>query len=309
MKRKLIILIFSTLLVGIIFTLCALAVSEEDSGITFTSNDYYQSINNLDSVPLTFEAWIKVSKDAPDGTKIGAIVGTYDGAANGDDSINLEIVENGAPKIYIRPYDSQAGEDGDIQVIFPNVDMRTGSITHLAITLDPANNKAYCYVNGELKATYSGEKYYFSNGEFKKSSSSMTIAPLANFSVMHNVAIGSDHRNNGSLYKLNEKYAELYSVAMYSKVLDASSIKSDMSNIDVSDSSLMLSYDFTTDSHERLKDNSSNKNHLYYTNLTDSKLNDYYKDSGIKTKLAFCFKRFAFLTPSIRPSSIESEFI
>ncbi|MBQ9069808.1 MAG: hypothetical protein IJY23_00470 [Clostridia bacterium] len=286
MKRKLIILIFSTLLVGIIFTLSALAASEEDSGITFTSNDYYQSINNLDSVPLTFEAWVKVSKDAPDGTKIGAIVGTYDGAANGDDSINLEIVENGAPKIYIRPYDSQTGKDGDIQVIFPNVDMRTGSITHLAITLDPANNRAYCYVDGELKETYVGLKYWWdsANNTYAggKSHNTMDITELADFSVMNNVALGRDHRTGSANAVLNSNYAEVYSVALYSKMLDQNTIAKNMQSEDYTADSLLMAYNLTAEGKERLKDNSSNENHLYYTNLTDSKLNDYYKDSGIR---------------------------
>ena len=292
MMRKKLILFFSLIfIIAAVSTVAVFSATDNtlrgESGIKFTSSDYYQSIDTMTDIPLTFEAWVKVDPDTPNGTAIGTMAGNYADNTGGYDSACFLIAELGAPRVYFKPYDSETGTYGAaIDFRFPDVDLRTGELTHLAITLDPTNKTAYCYVNGELKETYTGEKWYYNaslndgKGGYDKFTSTMDISPIAQMDITGNIAVGRDKRNSNTQY-LNGNYAELYSVTMFSDIRSADEIVSDMSALEI-DESVIVSYDLTASGSERLRDYSQNENHLYYTNTSDASLDEYYKLPGIK---------------------------
>lgn len=292
MKRKLLISVLIFIMICVTVSLSVFAADADAVGIELSDTDHYQSVDALSEIPLTFEAWIKISKDMPDSAK-GPIAGNYNGGLGTHDVINFEIAELGVPKVYIRQYDAEAGAYlGAIQIYFPGtynastasiddpVDLRTGELTHLAITLDPQNKKAYCYINGELCSTFSGEYYYYSDGVYKKSWKTYDISPLSSMDKTENISIGRDKRVGSSLSYLGGDYASIYSVAMYSELLTSEKISSHTESFDAEDRSLIAAYDLTAEGCERLKDHSKNRNHLYYTDTTTGVPSEFYKDPG-----------------------------
>ena len=288
MKKKILLAVFITLIVCVA-TIVSVSAQTDNSGINFTNTDYYKSVNALSQAPLTFEAWITVSEDMPNSAK-GPIAGTYNGNNADYDAINFEIAEFGVPKVYIRQKGANEATqiyflayDAQSSTVVKPIDLRTGELTHLAITLDPENNKAYCYINGELKSTFSGEYYYYSNGSYGKSGSkSYNISSLSSMNALTNIAIGRDNRTGTYTSYLNGDYATINSVALYSNTLAQSDINSDINGIDYTNTELMAAYNLTTSGNGRLKDYSLNENHLYYTNTADSSFAEYYRAPGFK---------------------------
>lgn len=296
MSKRLLTVIMILAVAFVAVAVSAFAVNTENGGIGFTGTDYYQSTEALADVPLTFEAWINVSSDMADTAK-GPIVGNYNGGVGNHDVINFEIAELGVPKVYIRKYNTDTATYSDaIQIYFPGtynastaaienpVDLRTGELLHLAITLEPAANRAYCYVNGELVSTFSGEYYYYSSGVYKKSWKTYDISPLSTMDSLSNICIGRDKREGNSISYLDAKNAEVYSVALYSKTLTGEAIDEHADDLGGAEDSALVFYDFTAKGYRRLKDHSPNKNHLYYTDTSGVKESEFYKDAGLTPK-------------------------
>ena len=256
----------------------------KDPGFAPESTDYYQSIYGLSSFPYTFEAWVNISASAPN-SFVGAIAGNY--GARSCDSFTFAVAERGVPRVYLKPYNEETNTfSSATDIYFPEVDLRSGKPTHLAITLDPTNNKAYCYVNGELKSTYNGQKYYYnsSTNAYGKYSSTSNIKGISEMDQLGNMAIGRDHRGGSYLFALDGTYAEIHSVAMYSRLLSAAEVSSDMLRVDHTDPSLLAAYDMTLDGKDRLKDHSANANHLFYSNSKSIGLTEWYEtiDEGFE---------------------------
>ena len=254
----------------------------KEGGIAFGKNDYYQSTDYLTSFPYTFETWLNVDADAPD-TLEGAIAGNYD--AGSGDSVVFAIGKLGVPRVYLKPYDESAGTYGSaVDVYFPEVDLRQGRPVHLAITFDPSANRAYCYIDGELKSTYTGQKYYYnsSTGSYSKYSSVASISFVSGMESLRNIAVGRDHRTGSYLFALDGKYAEIYSVAAYSTLLDVEAIAADALSVSLESDALLFSYDLTGEGTERLRDCSKNENHLFYSSTESIRLTEWYDsiDSG-----------------------------
>ena len=94
----------------------------------------------FESGPRTFEATINVPKSISG--RVGAIYGNYDGTTA--DGINLEIYNGGKPRFYYKT--KRVG----YSIVF-DIDIRSDSITHLALTVDGLDAKLY--VDGELRGT------------------------------------------------------------------------------------------------------------------------------------------------------------
>ncbi len=108
-------------------------------GMSFTS-DAKISVGSLSSVPLTIEAIVQLPKDFA--ARSGIIFGNYDGSSN--DQLNLEIFENGAPRLYVK-------KNGVVKNYLFNADIRSDSPVHMAITV--SGNEAKLYINGVLVDT------------------------------------------------------------------------------------------------------------------------------------------------------------
>ena len=130
------------LLLGILTVLPAAAA---DEGLTFTEFDLYKPVKTYAETPNTFEAWIKLPKNAAG--RSGVILGNY---GIGNSVINFEVHDAGRPRLY---WTESNGKNSDW--IFTNINVRTGDWVHVAIVRDTDAGKVHCYVDGVLKQTLS----------------------------------------------------------------------------------------------------------------------------------------------------------
>lgn len=125
------------------------------TGVSFDGpGDQLAMEERLSDVPLSFEATVKLPKNLEG--RGGVIIGNYMDAGYYDYDlgyVNFEIYDNGAPRLYwSQERRSQPG--GDTQsVVFSGVDLRQDEWVHVAITFDPTENTARCYINGVLVST------------------------------------------------------------------------------------------------------------------------------------------------------------
>ena len=234
MKRIICILI-SALMILSSFAFLANAADPARTGRSFAVDEFYRTAERLSLQPHTYEAWVKVEKNAP-ASELGVIAGNY---KNGTDhSYGFEVRANGNPFLWVG-----YGKDGTSQRLsFDKVDLRTGEWTHVVITHD--EKTAYCYINGELKQTLSG------------------TMPAVDMSKTGSLCIGGDLRSGNSRWLKN---SEISSVALYSDMRSADEIKADMQKVDPSDSALLACYDLSGQNANDLKDLSANGRDLNYT--------------------------------------------
>ncbi len=108
--------------------------------VTDTEIGGFKVNTSLPSAPKTFEALIQLDKDFF--TRAGVVIGNYDGSEK--DQINFEIYTNGTPRLYYKV-------NGVAYTYNFKTDIRSDSLTHIALTIDGLN--AYLYVNGKLTET------------------------------------------------------------------------------------------------------------------------------------------------------------
>ena len=220
--------------------------SAESGGIVFSVNEKYTTTNAINDVPLTFEATINVPTDAD---RAGVIIGNYN---KSDVSYNMEIHTGGVPRFYA--YYSSSKK---VDIKFSNVNVNTGEDLHLTITIDTANSKAYCYVNGELKQTVS-------------KAVTETVSP-------NPYMIGGDLRaDNDQYFKGSIKYA-----ATYSDLRSADEVKADVNGADTNDENLLFAYDLMAVGDSKLTDLSKNNNDL----VLDSPLKNVGELGGYVSKI------------------------
>ena len=165
--------------------------TQPNTGFELSShNDAYSIEKTFDSTPLTYEAFIKIPTTYND--RAGVLIGNYENS--NVDQVNIEIYNNGKPRLYYKTNRVSS------TYLF-NTDVRSDSITHIAITVN--GSVATLYVNGENKETVALAK------------------PFANATSKY--LIGSDHRLvNPPWFK-----GEIYSVALFSDVRTDEEIKLD----------------------------------------------------------------------------------
>ncbi len=207
----------------------------DEAGVRFEVDELYRSADALTKHPHTFEAWVKVDKDAP-ASELGVIAGNYKNSST--HSYGFEIRANGNPFLWL----GYGGEGTNQRISFDKVDLRTGELTHVAVTFDAQN--AYCYINGELKQTVSA---------------TLTDVNISKTGVL---CIGGDLRSGNKRYLKNSLIS---SVAVFADMRTADEIKADMNKVDTADSELLVSYDLKPADASRLADASANKNDLNYS--------------------------------------------
>ncbi|MBQ9161801.1 MAG: hypothetical protein IJX74_00855 [Clostridia bacterium] len=179
--------------------------SIENIGISPDENTNI-SLEALSSAPLTVEAIISLPTTHTG--RGGVVFGNYDGSTQ--NQINLEIYDNGVPRLYVN-------KAGYASTVYFDADVRTGVPTHIAVVM--SGKTATLYVDGEIADT----------AEF----------PYAIPSVTDNFMVGGDHRaNNAQYFK-----GKIYAVGLYSVAKNANEIKRDSLMMDnASDSLLYLNY-------------------------------------------------------------------
>lgn len=206
--------------------------------ITFGQYDLYTMENAFDEMPKTFETWLQLneSRVSVGGTIFGNIdagvhvAGSYP-ARTTTNAISLEIDTKGRPKLYHRT------DDGEVQIVVFNADVRSEEFVHLAVTRD--EDTAYCYLNGELV-----------------DSAELIVE---DFVSDYPFAIANDYRESRSNYFRGK----LHSFAAYSDTRTQAEILADMKAADVTDEALMVSYNLEGKKGVKfIKDQSANANRL-----------------------------------------------
>lgn len=220
--KRIVCLLISAIMILSLFAMPAGAA--EKSGAVFAVDELYRTAQRLDKHPHTYEAWVKVAKNAP-ASELGVVAGNYLNGKNA--SYGFEIRKNGNPFLWM----GYGGSGTDQRLSFDKVDLRTGEWTHVAVTFD--STTAYCYVNGELKQTLSAK------------------LPDVDMTRTDVLCIGGDLRSGNGRWLKN---TELSSVALYSDMRTADEIKADMAQIALDDADILAAYDFTARDASSLKD-------------------------------------------------------
>lgn len=213
----------------------------ERNGIRFGAEDLYQTTEAIAAFPHTWEAWIRVDKNAPDG-RLGIVIGGYGGAAA---TAGVEINTNGRPDLWWT--DGKASQ----HVTMSGYDIRSGEWTFLAVT---NTEKEVCfYINGELKKTLP------------------VSLPVLSDNAAGRIALGGDFRDgNGQ----SLKSTSLSSAAIYREVRTAEQIRNDYAAFDPSDASLLGMWDLSVSGSARLNDLSDAGMNLVYKNTKDPSKNE-----------------------------------
>ena len=129
--------------------------------------------------PSTISAWIKVERGISDNTHIGTIVGNMGRTGSNfiydtSNSFSLEVTTNGNLKLEWRK-----SRTAKAVLVAENVDVRTGTYTHVAFTRDLTRGKLALYVDGVKVAEQDYE-----------------VSSLANLTFINPVMIGSDYTDD-----------------------------------------------------------------------------------------------------------------
>ena len=190
------------------------SAAADKSGTVFAVDEFYRTAKRLDKHPHTYEAWVKVAKNAP-ASELGVVAGNYTNGKNA--SYGFEIRKNGNPFLWM----GYGGSGTDQRLSFDKVDLRTGEWTHVAVTFD--STTAYCYVNGELKQTLSAK------------------LPDVDMTRTDVLCIGGDLRSGNGRWL---KSTELSSVALYSDMRTEAEIRADMAQIALDDADILAARDY-----------------------------------------------------------------
>ncbi len=201
----------------------------------FSQETRYLTNKPFTVMPKTIEATINVQ--AEQRGRVGVILGNY--WYNMADCFNLEINTYGNPRLYAIDKACNVYE-----IVFDEIDVRTGEDVHLAVSIDTENSLAHCYVNGELAQT--------KTGAFPDS-----------IAFKYGTAIGSDTRAG------NDAYFKGYirDVAVYSDVRTAEKIASD-TKAETVDSSELIAAWTVTENTSVLSDISGNGYDMVLTDAT-----------------------------------------
>lgn len=158
--------------------------TDSNAGKTFTvAEDVFSIDKTFDQTPRTFEATFRLPKSYT--KRAGTIVGNYDGGSG--EQINLEIYTNGTPRLYYK------NSNGRAYTYLFTTDVRSDSITHLAITVEGSN--ALLYLNGELMETVAiNSAYANSTQNFKIGADNRTSSPQYFKGTIYGVNLFGDVR-------------------------------------------------------------------------------------------------------------------
>ena len=146
MKRILTLLLILTILA----TSVVLPANAEDEGIGFIPTTTYIAPRPFGNLPLTMEAVINLKNEGENYSNGGTIFGNYT-KYNTVDNLTYSIHSGGHPRITF------VGDEKNSETItFGEVSVLDLGWVHLTLSLDPKNQEAKCYINGELKQTVTG---------------------------------------------------------------------------------------------------------------------------------------------------------
>lgn len=154
------------------------------AGLKLSSVADAVSAGDFEQTPRTFEALFILPKSYTN--RAGTLVGNYDGGTG--EQINVEIYNNGKPRLYYK------NSRGKAYTYLFATDVRSSSITHLAITVDGSN--ALLYLNGDLKETVTiNSEYANTASDFVIGADNRTASPQYFKGTIYGVNIFGDVRS------------------------------------------------------------------------------------------------------------------
>ena len=196
-----------------LFSLCNVSFAREvkaneNTYITWNPEITYRIEKELDALPVTFECNLQLPKTNT--SDAGVLIGNR--GNNNEDCLNFAVNSAGNPFLFFRYNNTR------YNINFTDVDVRTESeFVHLVVTRDVANEKAHCYLNGELKQSVD-----FTIQEYTLNSKLM---------------LGGDNWTSNSRYFRGK----IESIALYKDLRTETEIQSG-TNMSASDENLMLGY-------------------------------------------------------------------
>ncbi len=192
----------------------------DGNGLDLSKANGYEIIDTLTAAPRTFEALIKVQKNTKlTSGRYGVIIGNfYSGDTVNNDCFDLEIHQNGVPRLFWHngSYSKNAsdGTPNGFDFKVSNVKVNTGEWVHLAFVRDMTADKTYCYINGSIVATLNEAGKDIVPGTLSGSSCG-------------GLRLGMDHdKNAGSTVNVSKGFqGEVGYVALSSKSKSASEIR------------------------------------------------------------------------------------
>ena len=141
MRRMILCVLAATILLG---CMTGAAFAAEEEGAQFSREAAYKV--SVEKLPLTFAATVRFAQT--ESGRGGTVVGNYvDGSTP---CFNFEIHEKGDPRLYI------IAENGMVHdYIFKDVCVYTGQKTQIVIAVDTQEDKAICYLDGQIAQTLS----------------------------------------------------------------------------------------------------------------------------------------------------------
>ncbi len=225
-------------------------------GMSFVQNTLYTSKAPLSAVPLTVEAYVNVPASVAS-KRIGVIYGNYQ--ASGVACVSFEVLQNGVPRFYWQ--NGNGTSSGNCS--FSGINIADGKWKHVAVVRDPAEGKAYCYINGVLAGT--------------ETISASTVET----SYTNPICIGGDLRRAEQNDNNCRFLGKINSITAYSDVRSAAEIASDYKadKPDYNDGSLIAHYDLTSitekDNRDTIVDLSNNGNDVYSPWMNKYDADDY----------------------------------
>ncbi len=215
------------------------------TGTDFANYYSYSTTKTLTQMPRTMEAWINYSGAT---SNVQSIFGNF--RSTNTNSFSLRV-QSGTPRVLLASlYDM--GESAHT-LNFTQVRVQAGQWTYLAVTFDVDNQKAHCYIDGELKQTLNISKVQLE---------AIKSIDFVSDNKTHLSTLGSSHASVGSSSR-RDFLGEIASFAAYSDVRTADEIKKDMESYSSPDkNSLMFAYEFKEKGCESYTDLSGNKTNL-----------------------------------------------
>ncbi|MBE7087254.1 MAG: hypothetical protein E7369_03030 [Clostridiales bacterium] len=166
--------------------------------------------------PSTLSAWIKVDKSVADSTHIGTIIGNgmMDVSSTvmvaGSNTVSMEVTAGGHPVFTWRVSNSVKHK-----FVVENVDVRVGKWLNVAFTRDSATDTVYCYINGSMVASSTGN-----------------AGSLADIDPLRPLVVGNDYYNDDSMshFHTPDFNGQIAEVRVYTDLLSDTEIVANMSN-------------------------------------------------------------------------------
>ena len=258
-----------------------------EEGKTFSTEERNALANEMGTLPQTVEAVFELNENAArEGESYGMLFSNHDYWSS---QISFEVAAEGHPQVTFWINESMEDElsvHGDkmkctkLIFLFDKVDVRSYGETRLTLVHDREKAEVRCYVNGELKQTLT-QKEILTEAQLEEG-----VPDIDDFATKQNFVVGGDWMgSNGHYFKgvLKELavWADVRSDVEIAKTAGLEveepeenetetgdgDAEEEAPALDLTDSELLVAFNFRKNDKNSLKDLSTNKNNIVVEDL------------------------------------------